>query len=160
MTTLASRGARPRPAPCVLRRALGAAAARPPASAVGRHVVLHAVDNWRGSLFLGVSVALGTSRTARAGRRGVRISAMQGGLDPDLAAIDLYAVLGVERSADTKAMKKAFRALALQWHPDVNRTAGAEEKFVAIKRAYKVLSDTDLRLEVGAVTVYVVIDST
>lgn len=48
---------------------------------------------------------------------------------------DYYSTLGVSRTAELKVIKKAYRALALQWHPDKNpnNKAQAEEKFKDIK---------------------------
>ena len=42
---------------------------------------------------------------------------------------DFYEVLGVERGADDAAIKRAFRKLAQQWHPDVNTKPEAQERF-------------------------------
>src|SRR5512145_2375338 len=58
---------------------------------------------------------------------------------------DYYEVLGVPRDADAKAVKDAFRQLALQYHPDRNKSPGAEERFKEISEAYAVLSDDDKR---------------
>jgi len=59
---------------------------------------------------------------------------------------DYFKVLGVERGADADAVKRAFRKLARQYHPDVNPgDAGAEAKFKEISEAYEVLSDPDKR---------------
>jgi molecular chaperone DnaJ len=59
---------------------------------------------------------------------------------------DPYEVLGVGRDADERAIKKAFRALARELHPDVNRhDPEAEEKFKAAAEAYEILSDPDRR---------------
>jgi molecular chaperone DnaJ len=58
---------------------------------------------------------------------------------------DYYEVLGVKRDADEKAIKDAFRRLALQYHPDRNKEPGAEEKFKEIAAAYAVLSDPKKR---------------
>ena len=59
---------------------------------------------------------------------------------------DFYEVLGVERSADTLAIKSAFRRLAHQFHPDKNPgDRGAEELFKEATQAYEVLTDIGLR---------------
>ncbi|MFO0038998.1 MAG: DnaJ C-terminal domain-containing protein [Synechococcaceae cyanobacterium] len=59
---------------------------------------------------------------------------------------DYFEVLGVQRGADADAIKKAFRKLARQYHPDVNPgDAGAEAKFKEISEAYEVLSDPEKR---------------
>src|SRR5471030_417564 len=59
---------------------------------------------------------------------------------------DPYEVLGIERGASEGQIKKAFRALARELHPDVNsHDPDAEEKFKEAAEAYEVLSDTDRR---------------
>ena len=59
---------------------------------------------------------------------------------------DYFKVLGLDRSADADAVKRAFRKLARQYHPDVNPgDASAEAKFKEISEAYEVLSDPDKR---------------
>src|SRR5437899_510578 len=58
---------------------------------------------------------------------------------------DYYKVLGVDRAADQKAISAAYRKLARQYHPDVNKAAGAEDKFKEINEAYQVLGDADRR---------------
>ena len=58
---------------------------------------------------------------------------------------DYYEVLGVARSASDDDVKKAFRKLAFQYHPDRNKDGDAEEKFKEINEAYSVLSDTNKR---------------
>ncbi len=63
---------------------------------------------------------------------------------------DYYEVLGVPRDADDKAIKDAFRTLALQYHPDRNKAPEAEEKFKEIAAAYAVLSDPQKRAEYDA----------
>ena len=54
---------------------------------------------------------------------------------------DYYAILGVSRSASADDIKKAYRKMALKYHPDKNSDPGAEEKFKEIAEAYDVLSD-------------------
>ncbi len=56
-------------------------------------------------------------------------------------AEDLYKVLGVDRNASEAEIKKAYRQLARQYHPDVNKDPGAEAKFKEIQKAYGILSD-------------------
>ena len=58
---------------------------------------------------------------------------------------DYYSVLGVDRNADADTIKKTYRKLAQQWHPDKNpdNTREAEEKFKEISEAYSVLSDDE-----------------
>lgn len=58
---------------------------------------------------------------------------------------DYYQILGVSRDADVKDVKKAYRKLARQYHPDVNENAGAEDKFKEVNEAYEVLKDADKR---------------
>ena len=61
-------------------------------------------------------------------------------------ANDYYKTLGVEKGADPEAIKKAYRKLALKFHPDRNPgNREAEEKFKKISEAYAVLSDTEKR---------------
>eukprot|EP00484_Ammonia_sp_Unknown_P017207 CAMPEP_0197029508 /NCGR_PEP_ID=MMETSP1384-20130603/8940_1 /TAXON_ID=29189 /ORGANISM="Ammonia sp." /LENGTH=255 /DNA_ID=CAMNT_0042458687 /DNA_START=100 /DNA_END=867 /DNA_ORIENTATION=- len=60
---------------------------------------------------------------------------------------DYYAILGVDKDADEKTIKKAYRKLAMKWHPDRNpdNTQEAEAKFKEIGQAYEVLSDPKKR---------------
>lgn len=58
---------------------------------------------------------------------------------------DYYEVLGVAKDADQKAIKDAFRDLAMKYHPDRNKAPDAEEKFKEIAEAYGVLSDPEKR---------------
>lgn len=58
---------------------------------------------------------------------------------------DYYETLGVDRNASDDDIKKSFRRLAFQYHPDRNREDGAEEKFKEIKEAYEILCDPQKR---------------
>lgn len=58
---------------------------------------------------------------------------------------DYYEILGVPRNASPDDLKAAFRKLARQYHPDVNKSADAEERFKEINEAYGVLSDSEKR---------------
>ena len=54
---------------------------------------------------------------------------------------DYYEVLGISRQASADEIKRAYRKKAKQYHPDVNKEPGAEEKFKEVQEAYEVLSD-------------------
>lgn len=58
---------------------------------------------------------------------------------------DYYEILGVPRTASNDDLKGAFRRLARQYHPDVNKASDAEERFKEINEAYAVLSDEQKR---------------
>ncbi|KAL0954957.1 hypothetical protein HGRIS_003889 [Hohenbuehelia grisea] len=61
------------------------------------------------------------------------------------AAKDLYKILDVDRSASDIDIRKAYKRLSRKYHPDKNKEAGAEDKFVEIAHAYEVLSDSTKR---------------
>ncbi len=63
---------------------------------------------------------------------------------------DYYKVLGIPQDADTKAIKDAFRQLALKYHPDRNKEPGASDRFKEIAEAYAILSDPKKRAEYDA----------
>ena len=54
---------------------------------------------------------------------------------------DFYKILGLDKSASESDIKKAYRKLALKYHPDKNKSPGAEEKFKEVAEAYEILSD-------------------
>ena len=56
-----------------------------------------------------------------------------------------YSILGVEKNATSQEIRSAYRKLALKYHPDVNSSADANEKFLKINRAYQVLIDPNKR---------------
>jgi molecular chaperone DnaJ len=58
---------------------------------------------------------------------------------------DYYEVLGVPRSADANELKRSYRKLAMEYHPDRNPSADAAEKFKEINQAYEVLADDEKR---------------
>jgi molecular chaperone DnaJ len=58
---------------------------------------------------------------------------------------DYYEVLGISRNASDDEVKRAFRRLAKQYHPDANKEEGAESRFIEINEAYEVLSEPQKR---------------
>lgn len=60
---------------------------------------------------------------------------------------DYYEVLGISKDASKEEIKKAYRKLSKQYHPDINKEADASEKFQEVKEAYEVLSDEQKRAQ-------------
>lgn len=58
---------------------------------------------------------------------------------------DYYKILGIYEDADKKTIKKAYKKLALKYHPDINNSKNAEKKFKRINEAYTVLYDDEER---------------
>lgn len=59
---------------------------------------------------------------------------------------DYYKILGIQSGANEEEIKKAYRRMALRFHPDKNKDPNAEEKFKEIAEAYEVLSDPKKRV--------------
>lgn len=62
-----------------------------------------------------------------------------------MAQKDFYEVLGISKTASSDEIKKAYRKLALQYHPDRNKTKEGIEKFKEVTKAYEILSDSQKR---------------
>jgi len=58
---------------------------------------------------------------------------------------DHYKTLGIKRNASTEEVKRAYRKLALKWHPDVNKNPDARNRFIEINEAYLILSDFEAK---------------
>ena len=65
--------------------------------------------------------------------------------DEIIKSSDYYKILGIPRSATSSQVKKAYRKLALKFHPDKNKSKGATEAFKKISTAFSVLSDDEKR---------------
>lgn len=63
---------------------------------------------------------------------------------------DYYKILGVPRTATAEELQKSYRNLARQYHPDMNKEKGAEEKFKKISEAYEVLKNPESRKKYDA----------
>ena len=64
-----------------------------------------------------------------------------------MAKRDYYEVLGLSKGASSAEIKKAYRKLSKQYHPDINKDPGADEKFKEIAEAYEVLSDDNKKTQ-------------
>ena len=62
-----------------------------------------------------------------------------------MAKKDYYEILGVSKTADEREIKKAYKRLAMKYHPDRNQEQDAETKFKEVKEAYEVLTDDQKR---------------
>lgn len=62
-----------------------------------------------------------------------------------LSTNDLYEILGITKTCSPSDMKKAYRVLAMKYHPDKNKQKGADEIFKRVSAAYSILSDTEKR---------------
>lgn len=83
------------------------------------------------------------------------VDTLKAWFDPDgqerpSEAITLYTVLGLSRKADQEEIKKSYRRLAKQWHPDVCREPDAVQQFQRLQNAYEVLSDETKRKKYNA----------
>ncbi|XP_033990859.1 dnaJ homolog subfamily C member 16-like [Trematomus bernacchii] len=58
---------------------------------------------------------------------------------------DPYKILGVSRSASQAEIKKAYKTLAKEWHPDKNKSPGAEDMFIKVSKSYEILSNEERR---------------
>ncbi|XP_064095245.1 dnaJ homolog subfamily B member 4-like [Macrobrachium nipponense] len=59
--------------------------------------------------------------------------------------MDYYKILGISQDASMEDIKRAYRKMALRYHPDKNKSSDAEERFKAISQAYEILSDVKKR---------------
>jgi len=58
-----------------------------------------------------------------------------------------YQILGVTPTANIAEIKEAYRKLSVQWHPDMNKSPEAQQKFAAVSESYRILSDPRKRQE-------------
>ncbi|KAM3269027.1 chaperone protein DnaJ [Capsicum chacoense] len=98
-------------------------------------------SGWAHTKFMSLSVSFSSSSS----QYNKKIAVRRFGRLVVSAAADYYSTLGVPKSANSKEIKSAYRRLARQYHPDVNKEPDAPEKFKEIKDAYEVLSDDKKR---------------
>ena len=72
--------------------------------------------------------------------------AVAAGMTGTAPSLDYYKELGLEPIASDEELKRAYRKLALKYHPDMNKEAGGTEKFHRVSEAYDVLSDRMSRI--------------
>ncbi|XP_073011288.1 uncharacterized protein [Typha latifolia] len=102
----------------------------------------HRIHFLSSSLFPNHSLTLRYAKRRKSRRRGGGFAGFSSVIS---ASADYYSTLGVPRSASNKEIKTAYRKLARQYHPDVNKQPGAIDKFKEISTAYEVLSDDKKR---------------
>lgn len=101
---------------------------------------------WHNGIFAGVLVSKRRYKSKKEGWYGICNRVLhRKGLGLRMEYIDYYQVLGIARTADKQEITKAYRRLAREYHPDRNRTTGAEEKFKQVSEAYEVLKDEEKR---------------
>jgi len=66
---------------------------------------------------------------------------------PTIMKKNYYAILRISETASNKDIKIAYRRLAMEWHPDKNKSINAHYKFIEINEAYEILSDANKRAE-------------
>ncbi|XP_014913227.1 dnaJ homolog subfamily C member 16-like [Poecilia latipinna] len=75
----------------------------------------------------------------------VVLSVLLAGTSHAAPEMDPYKILGVTRSASQAEIKKVYKRLAKEWHPDKNKDPGAEDMFIKITKSYEILSSEDRR---------------
>lgn len=89
--------------------------------------------------FMGADARRSTDATGAGGAKRKRV------IEADLEIEDLYAILGVARNATDEQIRTAYRKLATRLHPDVCDDPDAEQRFVLVNKAYRVLRSPDIR---------------
>ncbi|KAL8139702.1 hypothetical protein V2J09_005723 [Rumex salicifolius] len=93
-----------------------------------------------------ISISISPARHAfGSGSKGLSHSKRRGAVIVRAAKADYYTTLKVGRNATLEEIKSSYRKLARKYHPDMNKSPGAEEKFKEVSAAYEVLSDDEKR---------------